>query len=884
MKLTQIRKTTGNHLKWTASVAFGIMAFLPARADYESAVQAFSPPGYWRLNETTPSVEDPTAYNIGSGSGLSGAFVNFPTKGVTPALAGPSGTAVSFNGTNQRMLVPFSSALNPPAPWTAEVWLEPASLLASGDLRCAFSSGQFASPRSGWLVYQDVDKWNLRTYSGVGTGIAAQLSSASGTASAGAWHHLVIVNDGTTLHLYVDGAEVGAGVAIGATVSGASGGTCVGARADSGFYWPGAADEFAIYPAALSAADVTAHYTNGLDAGRTTPYETLVGTSSPVSYYRLDEPAFVPPVAANIGTVGALADGPYGAGTANNQPGPTASGLGVGNVACQFTGTGQISCGADTGLDVTQISVAAWIKVDAVVPDMTVIAKGADLWRLQLGANNNLTWTCPGGGVMGSANVADGLWHYVVAVSGADGSALYVDGVLDTSDATPVATIAPSADPLTIGAMNGTAKWWGSLDEVTLFGSALTAQQAQDLYLASEPPLNDILSFGPGATITGTNILWKVPAGTDVTRLAPTYTLSFQATCDIPSGSVRNFSNPVSYTVNSIKTYAVTVELAPLPVIAGLACWYDASQGVTTDGTGVLTWNDRSGNGHVATRASGAPSLVPDDINSKSSVQLRGGSCFLDCAGPMFIKEQYVVVRSPSPTWNGSGSFIGRKSSDFLSVRPSSHNLFSGQTGFWDDILPSSVSKDGTAVSSSPGTMPRGGFELVTITNYMILKIVVGNAATPLNLATYPYNQIGRTETLTSSDMDIAEIIGYSTTNTVTDEVKIGNYLAEKYGISTAYPPAPPNGLVATSEVGKIDLNWAAVFGATGYDVMRSTTSGSGYATVGTAAGTAYTDSSVQAGTTYFYVVTATNSIATSANSAEVSGIARPYGTTLILR
>ena len=54
---------------------------------------------------------------------------------------------------------------------------------------------------------------------------------------------------------------------------------------------------------------------------------------------------------------------------------------------------------------------------------------------------------------MGSANVADGLWHYVIAVSGVNGSALYVDGALDASDATPVVTIAPSADPLTIGAM-----------------------------------------------------------------------------------------------------------------------------------------------------------------------------------------------------------------------------------------------------------------------------------------------------------------------------------------------------------------------------------------------------------------------------------------------
>ena len=50
-------------------------------------------------------------------------------------------------------------------------------------------------------------------------------------------------------------------------------------------------DEVAIYPSALSAAAIEAHFDNGVAAVPATPYATLVGSSNPVGYYRLDEPA-----------------------------------------------------------------------------------------------------------------------------------------------------------------------------------------------------------------------------------------------------------------------------------------------------------------------------------------------------------------------------------------------------------------------------------------------------------------------------------------------------------------------------------------------------------------------------------------------------------------
>jgi len=96
-------------------------------------------------------------------------------------------------------------------------------------------------------------------------------------------------------------------------------------------------------------------------------------------------------------------------------------------------------------------------------------------------------------------------------------------------------------------------------------------------------------------------------------------------------------------------------------------------------------------------------------------------------------------------------------------------------------------------------------------------------------------------------------------------------------------PPAAPTGLTASAGDGQVSLDWADNGEAdlAGYTVYRSTTSGSGYAAVtGSLLGTsAYTDTTVTNGTTYYYVVTASD---TSANESGFSNeaSATPQGST----
>jgi fibronectin type 3 domain-containing protein len=100
---------------------------------------------------------------------------------------------------------------------------------------------------------------------------------------------------------------------------------------------------------------------------------------------------------------------------------------------------------------------------------------------------------------------------------------------------------------------------------------------------------------------------------------------------------------------------------------------------------------------------------------------------------------------------------------------------------------------------------------------------------------------------------------------------------------ATPEPPiaAAPTGLIASPGNALVGLSWTASSGATTYNVKRSTTSGSGYVTIGNTSVVMFTDSSAVNGTTYYYVVSAVNGGGESANSAQAG--ATPQISTALL-
>lgn len=89
----------------------------------------------------------------------------------------------------------------------------------------------------------------------------------------------------------------------------------------------------------------------------------------------------------------------------------------------------------------------------------------------------------------------------------------------------------------------------------------------------------------------------------------------------------------------------------------------------------------------------------------------------------------------------------------------------------------------------------------------------------------------------------------------------------------TASFPATPTGFTAVGGTGQVTLSWTSVSNATSYNVYYGTAAGvtTTSGTKITAGSTPYTQTGLNAGTTYYYIITAVNSTGESAPSPEVS-------------
>jgi len=153
----------------------------------------------------------------------------------------------------------------------------------------------------------------------------------------------------------------------------------------------------------------------------------------------------------------------------------------------------------------------------------------------------------------------------------------------------------------------------------------------------------------------------------------------------------------------------------------------------------------------------------------------------------------------------------------------------------------------------------------------------VKRSATPAS----GYTTLGAPPTTISSPYTDAGLAGGSTyyyvvssVNTIATCESDDSAPASVTAVNTCTPPAAP-AVAITPANAEIDLSWPPLSGATSYSVGRSETAGTGYSsatTITTCTTTcSYSDINVSTGTTYYYVVTASNGKCSSDNSLEVS-------------
>ncbi len=165
------------------------------------------------------------------------------------------------------------------------------------------------------------------------------------------------------------------------------------------------------------------------------------------------------------------------------------SGGKVGGVL-EFDGDGDcVEIADESKFDITQqITVAAWIKVNAFNRDwQAIVTKGDSAWRLQRNRNtNSLEFACTGlkisgtqwGNLLGSMNVNDGQWHHAAGVYDGTKLYLYVDGKMDNS-VKAAGSINNNDERVYIGENSEIPQrfWNGLIDDVRIYNYALSEDE-----------------------------------------------------------------------------------------------------------------------------------------------------------------------------------------------------------------------------------------------------------------------------------------------------------------------------------------------------------------------------------------------------------------------
>ena len=223
------------------------LALRAGNATYNSAVSADSPIAFWSFDETTGTTAVDSA-----GTAQNGIYENC-TLGATAAFPN-LGTAVTFNGTNARVRMPFDAAFNLGAGnFTVELWYR-TTVTGRGDMfnfKNSIDFGIFANSAGAG----DIGGWHNGTLPNFNT-------------TTNAWHHVVYVRESNNISLYVDGV----------VRSSAADAVSMSASANINALWfTGEIDEVAYYGTALNAGRVAAHYAA---ATTTNPNAPLVQTAA----------------------------------------------------------------------------------------------------------------------------------------------------------------------------------------------------------------------------------------------------------------------------------------------------------------------------------------------------------------------------------------------------------------------------------------------------------------------------------------------------------------------------------------------------------------------------------------------------------------------------
>lgn len=570
---------------WDGSPSY---AYQWQRCGYRGAVLADSPAAYWRFGEASGTVAVDS-----SGNGNTGNYVG-ATVGAVGALQGDDDRAAEFDGVDDDARFASSTSLNAPrSAVTIEAWIFPRPSMANGTYKKPIVSkrNQYAvklATKTDLGVHRRLLTFSLR----IG-GTTYELAPSTSVWKYGTWNHVAATYDGTTMRLYVNGAQVGSRAQTGqidtssyalevASEDGASN------TANTIFH--GLIDEVAVHASALSATRISDHFnagnggcsdiagatdssyipvaadlghrlrvrvtaTNGdgsstassaptaavvaatIPAASSAPsisgiseqgqtltattgawtsapssysyqwrrcgYTSSVGADAPTAYWRLGEAAGQ---TWTSDETGAYNDGRLKNGVQLGTPGAIG---GDTNTAATFDGVNDVVQTLNTGgtFDFTTgLTVEAWVKTPAGAAARPAVGKGITGYQyptyqyallpggpsgaemqLKLGTDTTRVQ-------LGWADWVDDRWRHLIGTYDGTTLRLYIDGVLVKSFVKTGAIESHPSTPFELGAIDasGDPHYTGGVDEVAVYGGALSAVRVKEHFLTATRGCVDI--------------------------------------------------------------------------------------------------------------------------------------------------------------------------------------------------------------------------------------------------------------------------------------------------------------------------------------------------------------------------------------------------------
>ena len=308
-------------------------------------------------------------FNEGSGttvSDVSGSGNTGTIQGATWSTLGRFGNALSFDGSNDIVLVPSSASLNMTTGLTVSAWVFP------------------TGSQSGWraIVQKEVDAYFLHasssngarrpaaggTFNGTGNYVAAPSSIANST-----WTHLALTYDGVTIRLFVNGTLVASTPQTGALENNNSP-LRIGGNSPYIEFFQGRIDDVRIYNRAQVAAEIQSDMAVGVGSGpadTTIPTVTITGPTSNPTHAVTSTPLTISGTAGDNLAVTQVSwsNNRGGSGTATGTTSWTAAGIALLSGDNVLTVTARDAAG---NLATDVLTVTYTPQVDGIAPTVTI--------------------------------------------------------------------------------------------------------------------------------------------------------------------------------------------------------------------------------------------------------------------------------------------------------------------------------------------------------------------------------------------------------------------------------------------------------------------------------------------------------------------------------